>query len=42
MKRVKNGTLMALCSLTLAFIGFFHYSGNSLLFFGEPKYPTED
>ena len=43
MKKFKNGTLLALCSFTLVLTGFFRVLvGPSLLFFGEPDYPTEE
>lgn len=39
---MKKHNFIPLCSLALAFVGFFYYHGASLLFFGEPEYPTED
>lgn len=42
MKAKMFKTLTSLCSFALALTGFFHFSGNSLVFFGEPKHPDAD
>lgn len=42
-KRIKNSLLTSALALSV-FIGFWDLveSGNSLLLFGEPEYPSED
>lgn len=42
LNKINKATIYTICSLCLAFVGFFHYSGTSLIFFGEPEYPTEE
>lgn len=41
MKKLNKSVLYKICTLCLALNWIIYYRGPSLVFFGEPDYPTE-